>query len=570
MQTLTLRPTATTSALIPATTPKVYINDSRRRDLTCLEYAFQPAPDFGRAVLTARPPVSQINPTVATPTDTLPAVGDQVRLAFQTRSEQFIGTVSEHQTRLDGQEVRHLALVTPDLANRMDRPITGRTLDGPVRIDGEPLRFNITRNDWRGAEHATIDGRTCPLFNPAAPADRWSVADALAYLLAVEVGPSLAAPGWALLERLAGHIDLGEYDAGSRPLREVLADVARRGNLTLRPSRDQAGLVVYRHGFDGRRARLNLQPPGQTLNPARSNVFAASIRQPSFPRRRPVRILGARPLHEVTVTLQPGWTATSAERTWADTRLANLAPDDPTRSIYRRWVLNEHGRYDHIDTVDLATIDPAAFAIRRARRLLPCLSADADGHRYPTAIEYRTAETADWQPWPQAAWTSDDQCAVFLAGEALPGDFFAAARDETLAVRVTAAIEADAPMTAELPGDPGLQTLVLNRPDHFARHIVTPTSRYYTAGDGQDQVLRDDTDQLWELARRSQSTIADQPSQVTVTLAWVDPAFGVGDLAENRLDRTLALGTAGGRRPAVREVTHHFSDKQQTHLLLDY
>lgn len=571
MQTVTLPSQAYFSGVVPCDEPRVYVAGVRRRDLHVLAWQWEPAPLFGQVRLAVRETMSRVRTVSLSPADRLPDVGAeiQVRPAAEFGETEFPGVVVRQEISASRAGERLVAVAEHALAAAMQPVLLGRwERDGTtvVHAANKPPQFNTSSLTLASRRVETFQGRSAPAFDPL-DGVRWSVGAALAYLLAAALPRTIEAPSAEELDRLAGAIDLGAFDATGLSLAEALAEAAHRGGLEVRAARSGLGLVIYRPGRDGRRSHLRLQPSGRDWNAAETNFSGGRIVLGRRPSRPPVRVVGAAKQYEVTLSLQPGWTAAqAAPLRWRDT-LRSCAADWPARRhVFRRWVLNEHARYPHLPPFDFAILGED-FLVRRARRLGPCLSVDSMGQSLGVLIEVRTAPEEPWRFWGGPVWIDDDQCAVTLGDDALPADYFAAVRAGTAELRVTAAVESDRRIEVQIAGDPGLPAEIHDHAGRAFWRAVHPTSRFHPGGT-LPIVLRDDTSSLEAFARR-RSDALQREHRMIVTLGWTDTSCHVGDVVERLDGPGLELACRPRRQAHVRTVRHDFERTRQTTLILE-
>ena len=571
MQTLTLQPQQSIPPIIRCGIPRVYVDGRRRRDLQVLSWEIRKAPSFGRIKLGMGELVSGENQTSVENLYKLPDIDSQILvkppIGFGQR--EFRGVVTQHVAQVTGNGESITAMVEHQLLAGLKETLLGRwelNSGFPVRIDETRLQFNTSSLALASVGNYDLSGRSCKVFDTSGGGQTWSVADALGYLMAAEVPANIQIPSTAELESLAGDIDLGEYEATGKTLIDALVQVAHRGGLEIRASRHGLGLVVYRPGQGGRRARVSLQKNGQDLDLTRSNLDNGSIKIGARNSQPPVRAFGAVKKYEGTFTMKPGW----------DPAAEGSVPTDYIRSqssnwtyygdVYRKWVLNEDASFD-CEFFDFTTLADD-FIVRRGRGFLSCVSVDGNGISYGVVVEYRLSEEGDWVKWTYDQSVFENQCTITLDRDELPTDVFNAAVAGLLQVRVTASVESDRRLLVEVKGNDLLTAFVYDRGGTAEWESILPTSIYYEGSGVAPDILRDDSAWLDAFANR-QAVLAAKSSEATVTLAWTDTNYHVGDIVERLDGRELEITSQPDSTPSVKYVHHDFGETQQTKLILE-
>jgi len=571
--TLTLPPTSRPGTVLRCRPPAVYVNDGRRRDLAVLSWEMLAPPVFGRVKLVLHPisgaPVGRIEHL-----GLLPPIGARVLCQGDfTGGGEFRGFVAGHVAEVDEQGERLVAEVEHELAADLAAVVAARWVRSAgacVRQQG-PVRFNAGPGTLASADCVNLQGRLSPVFDSSSSARRWTVADAIAYLLAALTPRAVRAPGLAELRRLAGQIDLPELDATNLTAGDAILRAARRGGLSLRPMEEGRGIVFYRPGRQGRVQSVRLQRAGSAMSLGGSNLWQGRIAFRRRPGRRPVTAIGERKRYEATFELCKGWDASLETSRWRDFVLTEICDSPGRADVYRKWVLNEHEGYCgspwNLSAYDFTSISATDFASREPRRFLPCLSTDASGRSLGVVVEVRLSSEGHWQRWPGPVAVAEDECAVYLGGDSLPGEFLQAAVEGQAQVRVTATIQADAPLTVEVPGDPNLAREVLDCSDRCFWRKVHPGSAFHGAEGLGDALERDDTQVLSRIAQRHAETVS-HAMEAELNLGWIDTSFRVGDIIERIDGRGLDLAGASGQRPSVAAVRHDFAQRWTTTLIV--
>ena len=299
-------------------------------------------------------------------------------------------------------------------------------------------------------------------------------------------------------------------------------------------------------------------------------------------------IVGAVKKHEMTVPLVPGWLPLSgldnvAEEDRAAAKAEALLPADVGRlgeaaeqldwfkrhhrggssyklyiNYVRRWVLNEHGRYDagyynrnapfddyrpfDFSTVCDETVTTRGAWMRRGRRFLPTIRRP-DWPESKVWVEISFDGGASWHLQSSGVRVLSDECGIFLACDnpcqiTPPGvwpdeqNLWYAIVDQVCCVRVTALIESDERICYEQGcGDAGRTVAYLGR-----EVVYRPREFEFISSEGTTNVLselpadgRDDTEQMALLARRLSQAGSGSPVKVWPVIPWMDDAYELGD-----------------------------------------
>jgi len=553
---------------MPAVAPVVYVNGQARTDLVCVRWQWMGGPEFGRALVQASggdgflPRVEELG--------VLPPIGAEVRIADEQADTEFIGRVIAHELAAGPEGEQLSTVVEHQLAHLLADTITSsfHVGLGPALAELPEATIRFGPPDGLCSPHTVMhNGRVTPAFSAAADAVAWTVADALAYLLATAAPSTVTAPTHTQLHALTNSLPLDDLSITGMNAAQALQTVAERAGLSLRAARENVGLVFYRAGFDGRVANVALQPAMEPFSAVDTNLWRGRVSLRRRPSRRGVLMLGDRRRHELTVTLKPGWNPAHHTARWRDC-VRSLSPNWAIRNdVYRKWVLNEHAWYSgspwNLAAWTGTDISPAHFLLSQARQFLPCLSTDQANKSMGVVVEVSWPNNA-WRRWRGPLWVSRDECSIYLGGDALPGEFFQAAVAGQASVRVTACVEADARLTVALPGDGGAWIVVQAPNAQGQWRQIHGSSIFLNAAGVGEPGLRDDGNQLHDLALRRQE---HPPTAVEADfeLAWVNLDVDVGDVVERLAGRDIDLTAWDSATPSVTAVTHDFL-KQTTRL----
>jgi len=576
MNTLTLPSESNDETIVRCPPAIISVNGAVRRDLELLEWVIEPGPSFGGAFLVVSgPPCPQPGARLGD-RGRLPAIGAKVRIraALGSGGGEFVGSVTGHSFVVDEQEERFTAECRHRLEGYLARRISSLwrfQAPSALEVKQAKIRFNAGWNSRASSSLISVNGRLCRVFDSGVDSQPWSAADALGYLLAAAVPADVEVPTRTELEALAGGIDLGRMDITGKTAAEALVEVARNAGLELRSARQGVGLVFYRPGRQGRRRDVRLQPGGSALSVPESNLWRGRIHIRRRPCRRSLLVLGQRKQYESTFQLAKGWDPGLQTDRWRDFVRSESENWPKLGDVYRKWVVNEHGWYSSapwsLPVYSFSDISSIDFTVRSARRFLPCLSTDRQGQGLGVVVEIRCGQGLEWRRWRGPLWVSRDECAIYLGGDALPGEFFEAAVNNGAEVRVTAVVEADARIIVEVDGDPNAPRDVIDLSSRAAWRLVHASSIFYGASDVGSSGERDDSHLLRRFARRY-AEAASTATEAELTLAWVDTSFHVGDIVERIDGRDFELSSNPDSRPVVRSVRHDLGARQTTHLVV--
>jgi hypothetical protein len=550
----------------------VRVDGQWRADLKVSDLQRLAGPQFGRATLTVHEPTAQ---AVATPSvAALPPIGARVDITpgHAALPVLLAGVVVAHQVRLDQAGQVLLAQVAHRLGIDLQETISRRYClgdgVGTIEADDVPVRFGRLAGALASQDAVNLRGRLCRVFDASLSARPWTVADALAYLLAAHAPADVEAPTLQQLCALTGELEIDELDLTGQGVYQALSSVAGLAGVQIRAGGDGRTLVFFRPGLDGVARRVALQAPGQSLRLDRTNLHRAAIDIRRRPDRPTLLLLGQPKRYEATFLLQPGWDPAHATTRWRDTARSLSADWSAYGDVYRRWVLNEHGWLGglpwELPLADLSSIS-GDFTLHVPRPLGPCLSTSTSGRSLGVVVEVRMDDQAPWRRWRGPLWISQTQAAVYLGGDGLPGDFFEAAVAGDASVRVTATVASDARLALRVGGDPSLAPVVIQLPQARWAAVSQQSIFYQQAGLGPPAVC-DDAAVLEAWASAPPAKLV-RAAAAQLTLGWIDTAFEVGDLVERVEGRPLDLRGNPDTTPWVQAVRHDFAN-QTTELTL--
>ena len=555
---------------------RVYVDSVRRRDLKALSWEMVTGPPFGKAIVALDPSGISSHPGIGD-LYLLPPIGSAVliRPDEEAGGSDLPGIVTAHLIDLAEAVEQLVAQVEHRLASALGTVISRRwqlDADGlPREVVNARVRFNAGANMLASASTVPVNGREAHVFDSSRQGQPWTVADALGYLIATAVPEEVEAPAQAELEELAGSIELGAAEITGMTVAHALKDLAHRGGIALRAAADGQGLIFYRPGRQGRHRTISLQPAGSGLSLTQSNLWRGQIELGRRPCRRRVVALGEPKYYESTFELSKGWDAALQPSRWRDFVRGQAVDWAAVSDVYRKWVLNEHGRYCVLPWLlplhDFSSISAEDFLLPVARRFLPCLSADVQGQSLGYVVEFSLDDGTTWQRWAGPLWVSSTDCSIYLGGDGLPGEYFGAAAEDLVRVRITATVAADSRLSVEIPGDAGAAAEVIRLSGRAAWRKVHSGSIFYQKEGLGAPAEMDDTLLLCQMAQRHAETISSA-AEGKLKLGWTDTTFNVGDIIERVEGRPLELASNPDARLHVVSVKHDFGTHQSTTLFV--
>lgn len=237
---------------------------------------------------------------------------------------------------------------------------------------------------------------------------------------------------------------------------------------------------------------------------------------------------------ESTFTLISAWPGDLQDQ--PDTQYARSTLEDfaSVAHVFRRFVLNEDGAFAGTRFDAAALLEEPLSANQLPLRFHPCLTQDASGRSLGYVIDYSLDSGANWQRYTDAFAMLHDRAGLVIDADVLPSGWIAAARSDTLRLRITATLISPNAQTAErwlghaFFGKHHVRPIDLR--DRFAYRRVAESSQFAEAvTDGSLQAqTQDDRQQLrnWlEQHVRNQ----DRDAQYTLHLQHWPLALQPGD-----------------------------------------
>lgn len=444
-----------------------------------------------------------------------------------------------------------------DLLRRRVGGQRARTDDDSVaRIEGRPLVFNPDgRPNASGEPYDPGAGEPYTVFAPEQPAGAaaWTLDEAVAYLLAEHAASDeVETPSPSEIRAAVAATVIRDVSLEGRSLAEALDALLELDGAQIIARVEPGPGAVSRRLEIWSPARapaawLCHQPPGQAYDPDRTDFRSATVRMDFAAAPRRYVAAGDRKFYESTFDLVPGWDDALATYDPDDVSPRSNADFDTVRDVFRKWVLNEAGDYtaspySRGPAADLSAVFEAAPYVRRRRRFLPCLSRDGLGRSRGVYVEVSCDAGESWEQATLAARVLRDECGFYLTEDPLPPDYLEAAMRDEVRVRVTATIESDAALTAEVddadaPALPG-RTRHLAVPAGYRFRRVAPTSRFYGSGDADEA---DDTTRLEDLVRAAWEADRRAPAPAHVAMPYLAMGHRVGECLRGTRGRRLDL-----------------------------
>jgi len=451
---------------------------------------------------------------------------------------------------------------------------------GSVYVGAKEVVFNLNGEGNCSAELLEHQGRRYRVFDllteQAVP---WTYGAAVQYLTSeyLDLG-GLDAPSLASWEALTEGRVLRDVEVtGLTPL-EAIDRLCRRAGLYFWSECVPAGggqvRTVLRFGRRGRGRVLSIQHQraGEALDLTRTNVWECHLRRQH---RTTLRVVGHGGIQrfEATFDLVQGWDPALEANNYDLYSPDTNADFVVVREVFRKWVLNEAGDYSEPPfqqgpAYDLSKVFGSERYGRRRRRFYACLSRGPSGRSLGYHLEASYDGGEIWQGYAGAFDVLLDECGVYLSGRQLDVALWYAIKKGLLRFRMTATVEADEPLRAEVYDGPveairPVQTAVLDLGREFKCERVTPLSVFY-GGAGRP---RDDTSALRGALQDELTRLRQRQQTGRVVLPWVRPDVQPGDIVEGLAGRGVAFREPGGRSdglPQINKVTLTWADQWTT------
>ncbi len=318
------------------------------------------------------------------------------------------------------------------------------------------------------------------------------------------------------------------------------------------------GVTEHRVVRSHRQGRPIALAATDAANPA--GVLAAL--DASEPLARPIRLVARADgqVVESTFDLRAGWDDTRQGLADHEYVRSTSGDFDFVRNVYRLWRLNEDGALGDPPFDLTALFDEGRAIAPQALRFGSALTRDDRGRTVGVVVEASIDRGQIWTRYAGRVEVLADRAGLYLDDDALPEDFFSAAKAGEARLRVTGTLRSPEPLARiRWVGNPfagSFETRMIEVGDAFEHRRVAPTSRYHDAvRDGE--MTADHCDQRpamdqW-LARRAVGR-THEADRLTVTTARIMDGLRLGD-------RLIAVGrrTRLPRGLRLHEITHDWT-----------
>jgi len=344
---------------------------------------------------------------------------------------------------------RGVALVD-DWSARLVRPIDNlwaMVQTEPTRSQAVALRVGAEAN--RSTHRYGVQGKEVYLPEAVGRGEAWTLTQALETLAAM-AGVDLILgrlPSEIAERRLLAAVDF------SKTVGEALSAILEPLGLVIRrelllEGTGVRGVQAVVPGDSGRPIAL----PWPDAQGRGGRVLSTTIEQTITPPRRWIAS-GSRAVVESTFELTHGWDAALEGQPDSDYGRATSSDFEKYASVYRRWVLNEDGKYSDAPfnagpAFDLRGLFDDDALVSTPIRVDDCLARDASGQRIGPVVEVSTDSGATWAQYAGKAELLVDHAGLVFEDAVLPSAVLAAAKAGALKVRLTASLTAPLPISA--------------------------------------------------------------------------------------------------------------------------
>ena len=465
----------------------------------------------------------------------------------------FCGRIEQIETKLSAAGERVEILARDFGANFKHVSVYGRRVakaDGStVFLAGLDTIFNPDGKANANPVPIEIAGKSYTVFC-AEPAESkpWSGAEAIHYLLC-EYAPAgrLQTPSLVQLRTLMNNQIVRDLDVTGLNLAEALHRCCERIGLKfkfvprLAPTGPEEAIVFYANGT-GRVVELNCQPAGQQLSISKTNIASLHSSKSLWPVTHRYVTQGDFRVYEATFDLVKAWDEGLEDIDYDKLSPLTNADFHEVKDVYRKWSLNEAGRYsiapyNRGDAFDFSKIFQSSNFVQRRRRFHPTLTTDAMGRSLGYFLQASFDDGQSWRQYLHAFNILLDECGIWLSSEQLDLDTWIAALRDFLRFRITASVVSDERLTCVVADGPVHSTApvvehVITLPRQFKYRRVSDQS-IFAGSTGQTLGAADEVDDfnaLYQFVRRT----AAKSSAVIETVAIQTPSLmfdcQVGDM----------------------------------------
>lgn len=481
----------------------------------------------------------------------------------------------------------NVQIVAADYSANLKRTIVhGRYIgdvDGSVRflIGTDPI-FNENALPNASGSLMNAGGKSCRLF-AADESDCacWSYAEIIDYLLCLYVQQGkLSRPPLELLQSLTDNQQAAELDLTGLTVLASLHQCCERtgtsfGFLPISSSGATTQAIEFYKPGRVRKIELELQPRGQQLHISKTNVAAFSSQKNFWPVTHRYIGLGDVKVFEATFELVKAWDP-SGESTDFDAFSPSSNPQFYTvRDVYRKWCLNETGRYSQQPynrgpAFDFSKIFGTDNFVHRARRFYPALTTDAQNRSLGYFLEVSYDDGEHWWQYLYAFDNLLDECGIWLSSDRLDLNTWIAILKGVLRFRITCSVVSDERLICEIADGPvGAGSPVIDHVIHLPRPFryrkVTNQSNFYGSTDPSlgEPDEADDSTALYEHVRKWAGSKSEVIETVDLQTPYLALHYSVGDTvtAAPQSRDMLSLKSDGHSTANIEQVRMDFRNQ---------
>ena len=447
-----------------------------------------------------------------------------------------------------------------------------------VYIKGAEAVFNPDGCGNASAELAKISGSDYRIFqaNEAAAVD-WSCAAAIRYVANEHLGDGAISDNafCSLVQMTIGQVVRDVDVSGLEPL-AALERLCERAGLYYYVGYEIGAegeaietLQFCRRGA-GRRVSLRHQRAGESLDMRKTNVATCYLKSENV--SETVKAIGRGDIKrfEGTFELVKAWDPALEQDNYELYSPSTNENFYSVRDVFRKYALNEAGDYtgspyNRGECYDFSGVFGTSDYSCRRRRFRPCLSTSGSNESLGYYVELSYNDGAQWWPYSGAFNILLGECGVYVNCNQFDLDMWNAIRKNALRFRVTACVDADEPLTAELSNGPikasrRVRTVVFDLGRQFRyRQISTQSIFCNASGDqiGEPEEVDDGASLRGALREQLRGWRREQLVGKS-ELPWVHPDIWPGDVINGIDGRELRFAEMTGQcesAPQVKKVT---------------